>query len=802
MSIVKLTLAAILPVVVAIIFDRADKKTSFNKLNFIVKQILIGIVFGLIAVVGTEWGIKRNGVVQNVRDAAPLIAGLMFGGPAGIIAGLIGGIERWYAVYWGAGTLTRVACSVSTCLAGFYAAFIRKVMFDNKRPTWGMALGVGAVMEILHLTMVMVTNVNDATVAVSVIDTCFVPMVVANSLSVMASSIILSYISHDRINLGNLKASEKPIFLTIQQWLLMVLTIAFAMTMLFDYNLENNMMLNNAKGSVSDVLVEIGEDIRDKSDEDMIKIARLIGREVAYGKYDIKKLLNNYDVTEISVIDSNGIIIDSNNEDYIGFDMASGEQSAEFLVLFDGVDSLAQKYGPIASNPDIKRKFAGVAINNGKKIVQISYDATAFQKQLSREIKTVANNRRIGDTGFVIVLDRMGNVVSKTSDVDFSNFKKRDINVDDIAIDDTVKITTINDEKYYIATEEVEGYVLVAIYPYEEARITRDASLYISLFSMLIIFALMFAVIYILIKNVVVKQITKMTKSLSVISNGNLNEVVDVRSNQEFSSLSDDINATVNTLKRYIAEAAARIDKELDFAKAIQHSALPAPISQKSSYDIYATMDAAKTVGGDFYDFYITNENTLNFLIADVSGKGIPAAMFMMRAKSVLRSITESGYQVDEVFTRGNEALCEGNDADMFVTAWQGGVDLATGKLLFSNAGHNLPAVKHKDGKFEYLQQKINFVLAGMEGVKYKINEAQLYPGDVVYLYTDGVTEATNKNNELYGDDRLLEALNSKEYESLKELCEGIKADMDRFVDGADQFDDITMVAFRYIGEE
>jgi len=802
MSIVKLILAALFPVIVAVLFDQAEKKTQFQKINYIAKQIIIGIIFGLIAITGTEWGIKTNGVVLNVRDAAPLISGLMFGGPAGIIAGIIGGAERWFAVYWGAGTLTRVACSVSTCLAGFYAALVRKSMLDNKRPTWGMALGIGVVMEIFHLSMVMVTNVNDATVAVAVIDACFLPMVIANGLSVMFASMALSFLSNQNLIIHRGNSSETPIFVTIQQWLLAVLAIAFALTMIFDYRLETNMMVNQAKVDVEDVLVEIGDDIRDESDSDMIRLARIVGREIAFGRYNLDNLLNSYDITEIVVVDDKGIVIDSNNENYIGFDMASGEQSAAFMVLLDGsTDSLAQEYGPIASDPSIKRKFAGVAINNGKKFVQIAYDANAFQKQLSNEIKTIASNRRIGDTGFVLVFDGDDNIVSKTKLAEGISINKDDIDVENIVSKKDVIITEINGEEYYTAATEVEGYTMLAIYPKKEAQLSRDVSLYVSLFSMLILFSIMFAVIYILIKRVVVNQITEMTKSLSNISNGDLNEVVNVRSNQEFSSLSDDINTTVDTLKHYIAEAAARIDKELEFAKAIQHSALPAPISLKDSYNIYARMDAAKTVGGDFYDFYITKENTLNFLIADVSGKGIPAAMFMMRAKSVLRSITESGYQVNEVFTRGNNALCEGNDADMFVTAWQGGVDLSTGKMYFANAGHNLPVVKHRDGDFAFLEQKINLVLAGMEGIPYRINEYDLQKGDIIYLYTDGVTEATNNNNELYGDERLLTALNSREYSDLKDLCDGIKEDIDKFVDGADQFDDITMVAFEYLGE-
>ena len=802
MSIFKLCIASLIPVIAAIFFDNAEKKTKFSQLSYAAKQVIIGLVFGAIAVIGTEWGIKTNGVVVNARDAAPLISGLMFGGPAGIIAGFIGGMERWFAVYWGVGSLTRVACSVSTCLAGLYAAFIRKYMFDNKRPTWGIALGIGAVMEVLHLTMVMVTNINDAAAAVSVVDACFVPMVVANGISVMLASIVLSVRSEGVELFKRYKQTEIPIFVTIQKWLLIVLALAFSMTMIFDYQLETNMMKKESENAINSTLDEIGNDINDESDKDMINLARMVGREIAYGRYDINGLARQYDVTEICVVDGDGIIIDSNNPDYIGFDMASGEQSLEFMVLLDGkTETYVQKYGPIASSPDIKRKFAGVAIQNGKKFVQISYDASAFQKTLSHGIQYVASNRKIGETGFVIVLDEKLNIVSSSKNINMDDLKQENtLGRDSIEINETVQKYVINGKGYYGATKGVEGYTLVALYPVDEAELARDVSLYVSLFSMLIIFSVMFAVIYILIKKLIVNQITRMTESLANISNGDLDEVVDVRSNREFSSLSDDINSTVDTLKRYIAEAAARIDKELEFAKSIQVSALPEPIALNEHYDIYARMDTAKEVGGDFYDFYLTGDNTVNLLIADVSGKGIPAAMFMMRAKSVLKSFTERGLEVNEVFNEGNNSLCSGNDAGMFVTAWEGILDLTTGKLKFANAGHENPIIKHKDGKFELYKQKVNLVLGGMEDIPYAVNELTLLPGDQIFLYTDGVTEATNSENELFGEQRLVEALNNREFINLKDLCDHIKEEIDGFVKDADQFDDITMVAFEYKG--
>ena len=209
-------------------------------------------------------------------------------------------------------------------------------------------------------------------------------------------------------------------------------------------------------------------------------------------------------------------------------------------------------------------------------------------------------------------------------------------------------------------------------------------------------------------------------------------------------------------------------------------------------------MIAAKEVGGDFYDFYKLNDTTVAFLAADVSGKGIPAAMFMMTAKTIIKDLAESGLPVNEIFTRANEKLCENNESGMFVTAWMGILDITTGVIRFANAGHNPPLLKRADGGFEYLKTRAGFVLAGMEGIRYRAGELTLYPGDRLFLYTDGVPEATNVENKLYGEDRLLSFMNENAFAEATALLPALKANIDGFVGEAPQFDDITMLMFDY----
>ena len=796
-SYIKLSIAALLPVAASVFLYFIDKKTVFGKLNKIVKQIIYGVIFGVLAVIGTEWGIPMNGAQVNCRDAAVLTAGLMFGAPAGILAGIIGGVERWAAVAWGVGTFTRVACSVSTVIAGFYSAILRKYMFEDKKPGTFISLAIGVVMEIFHLTMVFITNMATPEKAMSVVEACTIPMVIANGFSVMLAALLLTVISRDRH--AEKKERQTHISQTIQRWLLITVVLAFAVTSFFVFRLQDELAISQENSLLDLALDETAADISDLSDDNLLKLAHTVAKEVN-GITDLAPVAEKHNIAEIDLINKKGVIFNSNIKDFIGFDMHSGEQSAEFLCLLDDSREYVQEYGPISFDASVTRKYGGVKTDYG--FLQVGYGAQQFQTEIGEKITGITKNRHVGETGFIFILDEKGNAVSVPEGyigpilaTEYRSTEKSGEDVDFPA--------TIYSIDCICRFRTCEGYTIVSVLPEEEALKSRNVALYVNSFMEILVFAVLFGLIYMLIKKVVVNQIQSVNESLSKITCGNLDEVVNVRSNAEFASLSDDINSTVDTLKNYIAEASARIDAELEFAKNIQASALPnvfPAFPKRKDFDIFASMNPAKEVGGDFYDFYLTGTDTLHFLIADVSGKGIPAAMFMMRAKTELKSLTESGTPIDEVFTTGNRALCEGNDAGMFVTAWQGGIDLTNGLVQFVNAGHNPPLIRRGNGKFEYLRSKVGFVLAGMDGFPYKTQEIQLEPGDMIYLYTDGVTEATNANTELFGEDRLLAAINDHEFENMEDLCHFVKGKVDEFVGEAPQFDDITMVALKFIG--
>ena len=213
-------------------------------------------------------------------------------------------------------------------------------------------------------------------------------------------------------------------------------------------------------------------------------------------------------------------------------------------------------------------------------------------------------------------------------------------------------------------------------------------------------------------------------------------------------------------------------------------------------------MTPAKEVGGDFYDFFMVDQDHLAFVIADVSGKGVPAALFMVIAKTLLKNHAQKGEQPSEVFEQTNNQLCENNKEGMFVTAWMGILQISTGKLTYVNAGHNLPVIKGADGVFKYMQCHPGFVLAGMEDMPYQQGELQLEKGDSIYLYTDGVTESINVKEELFGEERLEEVLNRHSGDAPEDILKAVKESMDAFVGEAEQFDDITMLCMTFLGQK
>jgi serine phosphatase RsbU (regulator of sigma subunit) len=507
-----------------------------------------------------------------------------------------------------------------------------------------------------------------------------------------------------------------------------------------------------------------------------------------------------YIVYELHIVDKDGIITWSSDYHLVGRHIE--QDFSDFLPLLDfengESDSMLLPY-----NTTTEKFYAGSRIMD-KGAVIVSYDTAYMTEGILEYIPDIVQNRFIGQSGQMIVCDQTERIISDTNNKYTGTLQDLGLSLKDVDAN-TVFETVVNDETafcMYAPYKTLAGtYTIVAVYPTAEALFSKQVAVYITLFMEIVVFAILFINIYLLTNHVVVENIHKINASLNEITNGNLDTVIDVRDSLEFDSLSDDINSTVKTLKEYIEDAKARIDKELHFAQTIQQSALPSifpPFPNRKDFDIYATMVVAKEVGGDFYDFYLLEDNLLAFLIADVSGKSIPGAMFMMRSKSVLKNLSMHYTNVADIFTQANAQLCEGNDADMFVTSWMGIVDFKTGTLSFANAAHNAPLIRHANGQFEFLRSKPNLALAFMDDTQYQMHEYQLQPGDELFLYTDGVTEAENSAHEFFTDERLLNALNQNPDGDIKAYCSRVKASIDEFSGEAEQFDDITMLTLKF----
>ena len=283
-----------------------------------------------------------------------------------------------------------------------------------------------------------------------------------------------------------------------------------------------------------------------------------------------------------------------------------------------------------------------------------------------------------------------------------------------------------------------------------------------------------------------------------------------VRSKDEIGQLAASIDSMEEQIQNYIENLTRitaekeRISTELGLATRIQAAMLPhtfPPFPERAEFDIFASMDPAKEVGGDFYDFFLVDEDHLCMVMADVSGKGVPAALFMMASKIILQSCAMLGRSPAEILSKTNDAICSNNEAQMFVTVWVGILEISTGRLTAANAGHEFPVLKHADGRFELFKDKHGFVIGGMEGMKYREYELKLEPGAKLFLYTDGVPEATAADQSMFGTERLLAALNETPEAGPEQLLGQVRKAVDGFVQGAEQFDDLTMLCMEYKGK-
>ena len=661
------------------------------------QKVLVGVLFGLACILSTHIGVDYKDMVLNVRDMGPLCAGLFFNPVSGIIAGLIGGVERYIAgTYFEVGAFTRIACSVSTCLAGLLAAFLHLRIFKAERPSIVSAAMMGSLMEVFHMYAVLLTHREAMEEAYRVVEICAVPMIFSCGLGMGICSVTVKHLSSEEEENNKsifLPREETEIAQQLFRWLLAVMALYFSLDFVLAYSFHTSKALQSADRNLQTL-----------------------------------------------------------SSDY-----------SELYVL-------------MSDNPDFSRRF-----------------------------------KKFGDT-FYVVYDQAGDVTTSIYSVyNDDNTKRHLSDRDEAAFSEHLgqKAFWANPDIFKgrkllcRSTSISGGQTLVMGMDSSYVFQSRLDQMYENSLSAVLISAVIYILLYILVDILVVRDLRSVNRSLSRIIGGDLEETVSARGSYELSMLSNDINQTVSTLKTYIDASEKRMKRDLTLAATIQDSALPKGFSySRRDFEIYALMKPAKEVGGDFYDFFFVDRDILVLVIADVSGKGIPASLFMMRSKTTIEQMARSGYSAGELLGHVNDMLCEGNDAKMFVTVWIGILNLETGLMKCANAGHEYPALRHMEGEYELYKDVHSCPLAVIGHVPMREYELQLQPGDRIFVYTDGVPETINEEEEQYGVERLIQILNKRKNASQQQLLQAVLRDVTEFAGKADQFDDITMLGLTYNGPE
>ena len=407
--------------------------------------------------------------------------------------------------------------------------------------------------------------------------------------------------------------------------------------------------------------------------------------------------------------------------------------------------------------------------------------------------------------------DYVAKAMKASVDTELNPDKSTKENVYTENIKDGIKLST-----YYTPVYDKSGKaVAVFAASYSNDKIYKTvfgliAELIGMSFAVMLVSVLIF---YFSIRRHVIKPVSKLTASVRTMKESVKNRqtvTTDIRTGDEieelavsFEEMNRDLIGYIDENEKITAEK-QRIDTELSLATGIQAGMLPdkfPAFPDRKDFDIYASMKPAKEVGGDFYDFFLIDENRLGIVMADVSGKGVPAALFMMHSKILLKSYTLMKQTPKAALEEVNRQICEHNPEEMFVTVWLGVLDLRTGVFTAANAGHEKPAVKQADGSFELFKDKHGIMVGYMDGVRFKEYELQLTKGAKLFLYTDGVAEATNANEELFGTDRMIDALRTAEDKTPREILAAVDAAVDEFVGDAPQFDDLTMLCIEYNGD-
>ena len=467
--------------------------------------------------------------------------------------------------------------------------------------------------------------------------------------------------------------------------------------------------------------------------------------------------------------------------------------------------STVEIYKAVSETAVGKNGFSFVLNGNGRII---------FSSQVSSELATISGGQDLRGSSEITLSVAAKKMVNGQSGIlpvivdgeeyylAFAPMKSLGWSFGILTLQKDIEITAEDSRNYFL--EAVDGFLL---------RLQNEIFI-LTLAGVILLYALS----YIFLSSIrkvsaqFVKPINELSDGVREISSGNLNKKLDIQTGDEIERLAISFNDMTDELKNYMANLTRvtaereRIATELDVSKDIQNGMLPKDFPTRADVELFATMTPAKEVGGDFYDFYFLDETHLAITVADVSGKGIPAALFMVISKTILQNFaisTHNSKGLAEVVAAANDKLCANNEAMMFVTVFIGVLDLETGEFIFVNAGHNPPVVYHaEENHCDFLDVKKNFVMGPMDGMPFAEQKITFKRGDLIFIYTDGVTEALNVAEEEYLPDRLINFMNSTDCRAdLQTLLKNIRGDVAKHVGEAAQSDDITLFALRFNGK-
>ena len=755
-------------VLASLVLERLSRLPAVSRLKAVKRQLLQGAALGMLPLAGSFFFTYDSGadIVVFLGDAPTIVAGFFFGPFAAVVSGLLAVAAHALPRALGLGSSLWLVSAAASLVVSLFAAALAKWAFFSRRPALLPALLGAGIAELSYFSALFLLRIDHFTSALDIAAVAVEPMVVTCALTAAAAAVALRSWGTWRANF------IAPVSL--------VLILYSACYLLFAYS-EDALAARKTKIALDYHAVDVGDSIDDQIAVALRFIGNPIVREIgtahAMSNAEMVEILRRFMVDEINVIDTTGENIGSSDPGIArrGGNMNDSPRSSEFMVLVNGKDRFFhQPFRHGVHNPDVVRKYFGVSFPDGSGFVQIGYDIRRFNIDFRSVFSRMFNGWQLGECGYLVAYNT---VTGKIACEPCGHKEAMGKDIHEIGISQDFVFPGSSDktfslrlfgEKCLCRIVSLGDWRYLVVIPLREFYGPANLTTF---FFGTILFCV-FSFFWILF-------------------------------------------AKMSSARRKIDELREAEDKrragDLALARTIQMSALPMvfpPFPRDFTLDLFAQMEPAREVGGDFYDFFYLAQDRLAVLVADVSGKGVPAAMFMMKAKATIKSCLFSFRDISKAIEEANTRLAEANDAEMFVSCWVGVLNRESGEIEYVNAGHNPPYIRRLSGEIESLGAVSGLVLAAIGGLSYVRHVIRLNPGDSLFLYTDGVTEAIDMRTEMFEEARLEKALSSAPvgegqgmWVAPRELCRTVRDALGAFVGETPQFDDITMLALLWRGQ-